>query len=111
MLSAKEIEDYVYGPLHRQEKKRFTMDEAKQIGDALGIRWTTFDIRQFALGLNVESDDRRSGLGTDVTLDDPMLTGKRALTHLNEIPDYYTQLAAMDGKAERVRPRPPGIGR
>jgi len=34
-----------------------------------------------------------------VTDDDLVLTGKIALAHLVEIPDYYTRLAAMEAQA------------
>jgi hypothetical protein len=30
-----------------------------------------------------------------------MLTGKIALAHLNEFPDYYTRLARMEEEAEQ----------
>ncbi|MDH3208541.1 MAG: hypothetical protein OEO79_18220, partial [Gemmatimonadota bacterium] len=37
---------------------------------------------------------------TDVTNDDFVVTGKIALAHLNEFPDYYTRLAKMEAEAE-----------
>ena len=36
---------------------------------------------------------------TNVTGDDPVMTGKIALAHLREMPDYYTRLAAMEAEA------------
>jgi hypothetical protein len=38
---------------------------------------------------------------TDVTGDDPILTGKSALARLNEFPDYRTRLKRMDDEAGR----------
>ena len=38
---------------------------------------------------------------TNVTGDDPITTGKIALAHLNEFPDYYTRLEAMERQAKR----------
>ena len=38
---------------------------------------------------------------TNVTQDDPLITGKIALAHLNEFPDYYTRLAADGGGSTR----------
>jgi len=38
---------------------------------------------------------------TNVTNDDPLVTGKIALAHLNEFPDYYTRLEKMEAEAER----------
>jgi len=37
---------------------------------------------------------------TNVTGDDPLLTGKIALAHLNEFPDYYTRLDKMEKEAD-----------
>jgi hypothetical protein len=37
---------------------------------------------------------------TNVTGDDPLLTGKIALAHLTEFPDYYTRLAKMEAEAK-----------
>ena len=37
---------------------------------------------------------------TDVSHDDPVVTGKIALAHLNEFPDYYTRLARMEEEAK-----------
>jgi len=37
---------------------------------------------------------------TNVTNDNPIITGKIALAHLNEFPDYYTRLEEMEEKAE-----------
>jgi hypothetical protein len=38
-----------------------------------------------------------------VTDDDPVLTGKIALAHLREFPDYYERLAVMERNAEAER--------
>ena len=35
-----------------------------------------------------------------MTDDDEIVTGKIALAHLNEFPDYYTRLAKMEAEAE-----------
>ncbi len=37
---------------------------------------------------------------TNVTDDDPVVTGKIALAHLNELPDYYTRLERMEEQAK-----------
>jgi hypothetical protein len=36
-----------------------------------------------------------------VSGDDPHVTAKIALAHLNEVPDYYTRLKAMEEQAKR----------
>ncbi len=81
-------------------KKHFTAKEAKQIGEALGIDWTKFDIEQYRMGLDVELEHGRIDRHTNVTNDDPLMTGKIALAHLNEFPDYYTRLDKMEKEAE-----------
>ena len=40
-------------------------------------------------------------MATNVTGDDPLITGKIALAHLNEFPDYYTRLERMEEEAKR----------
>jgi hypothetical protein len=41
-----------------------------------------------------------------VTSDDPVVTGKIVLAHLNEFPDYYTRLERMEEQAKRETARP-----
>lgn len=83
------------------DSKRFTTEEAKRIGEALGIDWSKFDVEQFRMGLDVELEHGKRDPATDVTHDDPILTGKIALAHLNEFPDYYTRLDRMEEEAKR----------
>ena len=80
--------------------KRFTKEDAKRIGESLGIDWTRFDIEQFRMGLDVELEHGSHDLLTNVSNDDEIITGKIALAHLNEFPDYYTRLQEMESKAE-----------
>jgi hypothetical protein len=81
----------------------FTTDEARQIGEQIGIDWATaaFDVEQFRRGMNVELEHGVHDLLTNVTDDDPLVTGKIALAHLHEFPDYYTRLAQMEEQAKR----------
>lgn len=81
-------------------KKQFTNEEAKQIGEALGIEWSRFDVEQYRMGLDVELEHGLVDPHTNVTNDDPMVTGKIALAHLNEFSDYYTRLDKMEKEAE-----------
>jgi len=80
--------------------KHFTTEEAKRIGESLGIDWSEFDVEQFRMGLDVELEHGVIAPATNVTNDDPILTGKIALAHLNEFPDYYTRLDQMEEEAE-----------
>jgi Protein of unknown function (DUF5661) len=82
-------------------KKSFPLNQAKAIGEQLGIRWDTFDVKQFRAGLGVELEHGTANQTTDVTNDDPLMTGKIALAHLTEFPDYYTRLARMEVEAKQ----------
>lgn len=83
------------------EKKQFTSETAKKIGEQLGIDWKHFDVEQFRMGMDVELEHGLVDSHTNVTNDDPLVTGKIALAHLNEFPDYYTRLAEMEEEGER----------
>jgi hypothetical protein len=81
-------------------KEHFTTEEAKQIGENLGIDWSEYDVAQYRMGLDVELEHGLVDVHTNVTNDDPVITGKIALAHLNEFPDYYTRLEKMEKEAE-----------
>lgn len=80
--------------------KRFTDEEAKRIGDELGIDWDEVQLREFRMGLAVELEHGIHDPETNVTDDDEILTAKIALAHLREFPDYYTRLKELEDKAE-----------
>ena len=80
--------------------REFTTEEAKRIGDQLGIDWSECDLEQFRMGLAVELEHGAHDPETNVTGDDSLLTGKIAWAHLKEIPDYYTRLLKMEKEAD-----------
>ena len=82
---------------------RFTLEDARRIGDEVGIDWATspFDAEQFRMGLDVELEYGAHDPETNVTGDDELMTGKIAWAHLKELPDYYTRLAVMEAAAEK----------
>ncbi len=82
------------------DKKSFTAKEAKNVGEQLGIDWSKFDVEQFRAGMDVELEHGMRDPHTNMTNDDALATGKIALAHLNEFPDYYTRLRAMEDEAE-----------
>lgn len=82
-------------------KKRFTAEEAKKIGEQLGIDWKKWDVEQFRMGLDVELEHGTISPSTNITNDNPIMTGKIALAHLNEFPDYYTRLAKLEKEADK----------
>jgi hypothetical protein len=83
------------------EKKRTTTEEARRVGDAIGVDWHRFDLEQFRAGMDVEFEHGAHDPQTDVTHDDPIITGKIALAHMKEFPDYYVRLERMEAEAER----------
>jgi hypothetical protein len=80
--------------------KQFTAQEAKAVGDELGIKWDKFDIDQFRRGMDIELEHGTRDPWTNITNDDPIVTGKIALAHLNEFSDYYNRLKEMEEEAE-----------
>ena len=80
----------------------FSSEEARLVGDEIGIDWAAapFDVEQFRMGMGVELEHGVHDLTTNVTDSDPVITGKIALAHLKEFPDYYTRLARMEAEAE-----------
>jgi len=81
----------------------FTAAEARQIGEQIGLDWATapFDVEQSRRGMYVQLEHGLHDLLTNVTDDDPLVTGKIALAHLREFPDYYTRLEQMEEQAKR----------
>ncbi len=84
-------------------RTNFTTAEARRVGEQIGIDWASapFDVEQFRNGMELELEHGLHDLLTNVTEDDPLVTGKIALAHLNEFPDYYTRLAVMEDQAKR----------
>jgi hypothetical protein len=80
--------------------KSITAQEAKQIGNQLGIDWEEVNLNEFTIGIQVEYEHGTRYPETNITQDDPNLTGKIAWAHLKEFPDYYTRLEKMETEAE-----------
>jgi hypothetical protein len=81
-------------------KRQFSTEEARSIGMRLKIDWSQIDLEEFRRGLEVELEHGAIDPETNVTGDDPVLTGKIAWAHLKEIKDYYTCLDHMETEAE-----------
>jgi Protein of unknown function (DUF5661) len=84
-------------------RTHFSADEARRVGAEIGIDWDSapFDLEQFRKGMEVELEHGLHDPATNVTGDDPVVTGKIALAHLNEFPDYYTRLERIEEQAKR----------
>lgn len=84
------------------KEKPVSEEEAKKIGDQIGIDWDKVRLSEFRRGLEVEQEHGSLwGGATNVTKDDPLFTGRIAWAHLMEMPDYYTRLDKMEKEAEQ----------
>lgn len=83
-------------------KKFFTKEQADEVARGLGVDWARakFDLEQFRHGMDVEMEHGKENTVTNVTNDDPVMTGKIALAHLTEYPDYYNRLDKLEKEAE-----------
>jgi Protein of unknown function (DUF5661) len=85
------------------EKRRTTTDEARRVGEAIGVDWNRFDLAQFRAGMDAEFEHGSRDPQTDVRHDDPIVTGTIALAHMKKFPDYDERLERMEREAERER--------
>lgn len=85
------------------KRPSFSAEEARRVGEEIGVDWdqSPFDVEQFRGGMDVELEHGLRDLLTNVTGDEPTVTGKIALAHLKEFPDYYTRLARMEAEARQ----------
>ncbi|MDD2434854.1 MAG: hypothetical protein PHO63_01215 [Bacilli bacterium] len=77
----------------------FTKTEAINIAKELKINFDKFSLEDFLVGLNIELEHGTISPSTNVTNDNPIMTAKIALAHLNEYSDYYNHnygLPAME---------------
>jgi Protein of unknown function (DUF5661) len=86
-----------------EPRHAFTAEEARRVGEEIGIDWasTPFHVDQFRIGMSVELEHGLHDPLTNVSDDDPDVTAKIALAHLNEFPGYYTRLERMEEEAKR----------
>jgi DNA-directed RNA polymerase alpha subunit len=82
------------------QHRLFSQEEARRIGDAIGINWDEYDIDEFRAGLSIELEHGSHDPETDVIGDDVNKAGKIAWAHLKELPDYYTRLKKMEEEGE-----------
>lgn len=81
-------------------KRKMSTEEARKVGDSLGIDWRKVPLEEFRRGLEVELEHGAHDPETDVTHDDMTLTGKIAWAHLKEFADYYTRLDKLEAEAD-----------
>ena len=80
--------------------RKFTTEEARAIGERIGIDWSVIPLEEFRRGLSVELEHGAHDADTNVTDDDADVTGKIAWAHLKEFPDYYTRLDKLEAEAD-----------
>jgi hypothetical protein len=93
--------DIIHGHDDARARRGFTEMQTRAIAALIGldINGAAFDVDMFRRGLDVELEHGRRDPQTNVTDDDPLITGKIAWAHLKELPDYYDRLDVL----ERVR--------
>ena len=76
----------------------FTLEQAREVATKLGIDFSKkeYTVDEFAFGMNVELEHGTANPETNVTNDDPVITGKIALAHLNEVPMYYHEKIGLE---------------
>lgn len=79
--------------------EKLNSQDAKEIGDDLGIDWNEVRLDEFTKGVNVEFEHGKRFPETNVTDNDKKMTGKIAWAHLKEFPDYYTRLEKLEKEA------------
>jgi len=72
-------------------KRSFTKDESNNLWNQMGLDEKRYDRTQFWLGLNVELEHGTKG-AWNITNNDPIMTAKIALVHLDEKRNYYSLL-------------------
>lgn len=93
--------------------KDFTLTEAMDIAKQLGISFDSvgFTAEEYLEGLNIELEHGTVGPDTNVSNDDPLITGKIAQAHLKETHLYYNEdigLEAWEHAIEAFKGDPKG---
>ncbi len=85
--------------MFREPRPEYAPEEAAEIARMLGINFEKekFTVDEFRLGLNKELEHGLKYYETNITNDNPILTGKMALAHLKKVPDYYTRIDKIEG--------------
>jgi len=68
-----------------------TNEQVLHVAKLLDITFNKFSFDDFKTGLNIELEHGNINPNTNVTNDNLFLTGKIALAHLNEFPNYYNK--------------------
>lgn len=83
----------------------FNLEDAVYFANYMGINFDKFSVKDLLVGLNIELEHGLINPITNVTNDDLIMTGKIALAHLMEYPNYYNEeygLPAMERNLENI---------
>lgn len=81
---------------------KITLAQAKCVAIKLHLNLNVVPIDVFRNAMLIELEHgKKYGTTTNVTNDNLLLTGKIALAHLIEYPDYYKRLNKMEIEAEK----------
>lgn len=81
---------------------KITLTQAKCVAIKLHLNLNVVPIDVFRNAMLIELEHgKKYGTTTNVTNDNLLLTGKIALAHLIEYPDYYKRLNKMEIEAEK----------
>ena len=83
--------------------RRLTLEDARRIGDRLGVDWDAIDPAELRRGIEVEVEQDDGG--SDDGGDDLLSAGRVAWLRLREVPDFYTRLDELAAAAEKHRAR------
>lgn len=80
----------------------FTRDDVKKLSKKYGVDNRTIKLDALCKGMGVELEHgTKLGDKTNVSHDDKDITFRIALAHLEEYPDYYQRLEAMEVEADK----------
>jgi hypothetical protein len=78
--------------LGKSMKRSFSKEEAQDLWNQMGLQDNpSYSLEEFWLGLNVELEHGTKG-NWDITNNDPIMTAKIALAHMDESLTYYKDL-------------------
>ena len=89
-------------------RRGFTSEQAAAVAGMIGVDLAGegIELEAFRRGMEIELEHGSRDPCTNVTDDDPILTGKIALAHLRELPNYYERLEEMERAARALSPVP-----
>ena len=85
-----------------------SLNDAVNLINTLNIKLDKFSIKDFIIGYQIELEHGSINPNTNVTNDDPILTAKIALAHLNEFNDYYNEEYGLPAMERELKKRARG---